>query len=121
VGQAHLATGLPGPAHRAFQPEAEIGEPEALDGGTDFGERHHSEVGSCVGEMGGGDTGEGGGSLEVDFHRGATRSEGNIGEGRRLVVDVDGSPLRKVVRTQAVIGAASMERFCGRRRLGGGR
>jgi hypothetical protein len=51
-------------------------------------------------------TGEGGGSPEGSVHGGAARPEGNNGEGRRPVVEVGSSWLGKVVRTQAVVGAA---------------
>jgi hypothetical protein len=45
------------------------------------------------------------------------RPEGNVGDGQRPVVEVGGSRLGKLVGTRAVVGAASMERVCGRRRL----
>jgi hypothetical protein len=45
MGQAHLATCLPSPAHGAFRPEAEAGEPQ--------GARRRGELGSWVGEMAG--------------------------------------------------------------------
>jgi hypothetical protein len=59
-----------------------------------------------AGEVGGLDlvSGEGVGSPEGGVHGGAAQSEGNGGEGRRLVVD-----------TRALVGAASMERAGGRR------
>jgi hypothetical protein len=62
-------------------------------------------------------TDERGGSLEGGVHGGVTRPEGNDGEGRRPVVEVDSSRLGKVVGTRAVVGAASTERICGQRRL----
>jgi hypothetical protein len=43
------------------------------------------------------------------FHRGTARPEGNIGEGRRLVVVVGSSWFGKMVEAQAAVGAASME------------
>jgi hypothetical protein len=51
-------------------------------------------------------TDEGGGSPKGSVHGGVARPEGNNGEGRRPVVEVGSSRLRKVVRTQAVVGAA---------------
>jgi hypothetical protein len=62
-------------------------------------------------------TGERGGSPEGSVHGGAAQPEGNGGEGRRPVVEVGGSRLGKVVRTRAVIGAASTECAGGQRRL----
>jgi hypothetical protein len=66
-------------------------------------------------------TGEGGGSPEGGVHGGTAQPEGNGGEGRRPVVEVGDSWLRKVVGTRTVIGVASTERVGGQRRLGGGR
>jgi hypothetical protein len=62
-------------------------------------------------------TSERGGSPEGSIDRGAAQPEGNIDEGWRPVVEVGGSRLGKVVGTQAVVGAASMEHISGRRRL----
>jgi hypothetical protein len=62
-------------------------------------------------------TGEREGSPEGGVHGGTARLEGNGGEGRRPVVEVDGSRFRNVVRTRAVVGVPSIERIGGRRRL----
>jgi hypothetical protein len=62
-------------------------------------------------------TGEREGSPEGGVHGGTARLEGNGGEGRRPVVEVDGSRFRKVVRTRAVVGATSTDHVGGRRRL----
>jgi hypothetical protein len=56
MGQAHLATGLPGhdgPAHGPFDLRPRQGNPEALQGAADSGEQRRGEVGSWVGEMAG--------------------------------------------------------------------
>jgi hypothetical protein len=53
MGQAHLATGLPGPAHGTFGPRPRQGSPEARDGGTDSGMWQRAEVGPWVREMAG--------------------------------------------------------------------
>jgi hypothetical protein len=115
-----LATGLPGhdgPAHKAFQPEAETGEPPrrsttapilASSGMVRCGrgsERWPVRWGPDL------VTGEGGGSPEGGFHGGVARPEGKGGEGRHPMVEVGGS----------WFGVASTECVDGRRRLGSGR
>jgi hypothetical protein len=125
-GPSTLGHGLPGLAHGPFGPRSKQGSSTALDGGADSGEWRRGEVGSWVGEM----------ADEVGTRfghrrrrrltrgwcpRGASRSEGNDGEGRHPMVEVGGSRLRKVVETRAVVGAASTERVGGWRWLGGGR
>jgi hypothetical protein len=77
--------------------------------GGKVGRRRGARATQCGGETGGG-TSERRAHRRGSFHGGATRLEGNCGEGRRLVVVVGGSRLGMVVGTRAIVGVASTER-----------
>jgi hypothetical protein len=125
-GPIPLGHDLPGPAHGAFRTEAKARELRGARQRCRFrwaAARWGGAVGRRDGRWGGGldfITGELGGLPHGGVHRGVARPEGNGGEGRRSVVEVDGSWLRKVVETRAVIGAAATKHIGGRRWLGSG-